>query len=279
MSKLLIGTLYSGENEFEECLSSLKSQNFKNWDHFVLEGLPNKDAHEQLYDKFMASCNDYDLFLKLDADMVFVDNHVLEKIVNLFTDTKDLDHGEFAVKDWYSDSLIMGVHVTTSRATWEKTDDQLFVDPYPRVPGKRVRQWDGIAPFILHSPNPSPFQAYHFGVHRALKAFQFKENRFNNHLSKFQWEILRKTWANFFKTRDRRLGFVILGAEHVIQRYAVDTDCDYTNHSLLHKFNPFEEYDAERLYKTLWIRWNNFSTLIRRNFVVGYSRVLNKTTW
>ena len=100
--------------------------------------------------------------------MVFINEFALEQIVDLFKTTDDLDHGQFALSDWYSDSLIMGLHVTTNRAIWKKND----VDPIPEISGKRIDLGNGIAPFALHSPNPSPFQTYHFGVHRALKAFQ-----------------------------------------------------------------------------------------------------------
>ena len=47
--KIYVGTLYSGENEFEECVAAIQNQTYKNYDHFVIRDLPNKEAHVTLF--------------------------------------------------------------------------------------------------------------------------------------------------------------------------------------------------------------------------------------
>ena len=67
--KILIGILHCIENEYELCIQSLQEQSVKNWNHFVIRDLPNAEAHNALYSRFMEGSKEYDLFLKLDADM------------------------------------------------------------------------------------------------------------------------------------------------------------------------------------------------------------------
>ena len=46
--KLLVGTLYSGENEYEECLKSIRAQRYTNYDHILIENLPELDHYNRL---------------------------------------------------------------------------------------------------------------------------------------------------------------------------------------------------------------------------------------
>lgn len=213
--RVFIGTLYSGENEFQQCVESLYAQSYKNWQQTVYKNLPNKEAHETLYHDFMDKSDEFDLFLKLDADMVFMDTVSLKGIVRLFEMTKDLDHLQMVVYDWYTDSLIMGAHAFSNRARWY-VKDELFVDPPPAIPSLIWRLWEDPAPFILHSPNPSNFQAFLFGVHRASKIVQNygQSYRFDN--ASVQWTILVNTWQHFQKSRDIRLGLALIGAEEML---------------------------------------------------------------
>lgn len=51
--KVLVGTLYSGENEFSECKESLEKQTHKGFEHLIIENLPKKEAHHKLFSTFM----------------------------------------------------------------------------------------------------------------------------------------------------------------------------------------------------------------------------------
>ena len=42
-TRIYIGTLYSGENELEESIESVKRQNYTNWTHELFKYLPNKE--------------------------------------------------------------------------------------------------------------------------------------------------------------------------------------------------------------------------------------------
>jgi hypothetical protein len=214
--RVLIGTLYTGENEFEQSKRSLQQQTYTQWEHVVYEHLPNKEAHDRLYRTFMEQSDEFDLFVKLDADMVFRSRTSLPTLVNLFRSEPDLDHAILAVHDWASDTLIMGLHAYSDRATWEASDEDLFVDHSPRVPGKRLSTKDPPAPIVDHSPDPSPLQAFRFGVHRALKVVQRGRSDLSVFRSRMQWNLLTNVWRRFCQTHNRRLGLIVYGAESAI---------------------------------------------------------------
>lgn len=216
--RVLIGTLYSGENEFSQLQEGLARQSFTNWVHVVFKNLENKKAHDTLYRHFMERRGEFDLFLKLDADMVFRTSSSLEDLVSLFQSIPDLDHLMSPVLDWYSGLLIPALHMFSNRVVWKEDPvENLFVDPLPYIPGRRVSWREKPAPFVLHSPNPSPEQAFLFGVHRASKAIQSDRVVFNRGQATFQWRLLKAVWKRFESTRDPRLGLCLYGADLVFQ--------------------------------------------------------------
>lgn len=247
--RILIGTLHCGENEFAACVESLRAQTFQNWEHFVLENLPNREAHETLYRQFMDRAGEFDLFLKLDADMILRDPAALEKIVARFREAPGLDQIEMTVFDIPSNTNIWGVHAFSNRARWEVGDD-LFVDPKPKIPGSRLRV--DSEPLVTHCADPSPAQAYLLGVHRALKVLQSGKTglAFDPINAAFQWRYLKAVWRNFLSTREPRFGLCILGAEHVFIGQANAND--YASKNVTREL-PDSVDELQQLLKPNWI--------------------------
>lgn len=50
--RLMIGTLYTIENEFEECVAAIKRQSYGNFEHVVFKGLRKQEAHHALFSTF-----------------------------------------------------------------------------------------------------------------------------------------------------------------------------------------------------------------------------------
>jgi len=215
--KVYIGTLYVGENEIEECKESIKKQTFQNITHEIFSYLPNKEAHDTLYSRFMELQNEYDYFIKLDADMVFKRETIVEELLIIFENTKNLDHAVFSVHDWYSDSDIMGMHIFSNRVSWSISEEALFVDPDPKRKGQKIVCWDAPAPVADHSPNPSIEEAYMFGYHRALKVVQRDRWIKNTSQSEFQLKLLQKAWQCLLEDNDPRRLAVVLGAEKAFE--------------------------------------------------------------
>lgn len=253
--KILIGTLYSGENELDDCIKSVEKQNYTNWNHKIFRNLPNKEAHDTLYSFFMNNQKEYELFIKLDADMVFKHEKCLEEIVKIFQKNKNLDHLVTAVHDFFSDSLIMGLHVFSNRVRWQKDKEEVFVDPDPWQPGEKISLWDSPAPLVLHNSNPDPVQAYSFGIHRMTKAIQKDRKELKRAQVKIQWGLINKLWQHFERTGDKRLGLAIIGADEVLSGQS-DLG-DYKSKTLAQVKNKAALLEDEKFIKKLHRRWNN----------------------
>lgn len=173
--KIMIITLYCGESGYKNCINSVKTQNYDGKiDHIFIENLPNIEAHKACYQTIMDQSNNYDLFIKLDADMVFTSTTALTDTVNFWTKNNNPDHMVFAVHDDLSDQNIIGIHVFSKNCTWDiTTHDPLFVDPNPHYNGQHIKTYNAPAPFVSHLAHPTDAEAYQYGVHRAAKAFQW----------------------------------------------------------------------------------------------------------
>lgn len=255
-TRVLVGTLYCGENEFEALKQSLCAQTYSHWEHVVYRNLPNKEAHDRLYRTFMGEQDDFDLFLKLDADMVFRSGEGLKQIVHLFEETPGLDHLTLAVRDWYSDSLIEGLHTFSDKARWETGEESRFVDPSPLIPGERRELWTEPAPIVDHSPDPSSFQAFRFGVHRALKVVQRKHWIMRFQQATGQWTLLQNCWKHFEKEGDRRLGLALLGAEEVFRDRAQGVEYDRNQELLKKRLKRYENLSGNEIRQLVRQRWN-----------------------
>lgn len=258
--RILVITLYSGENEFEQCVASLKAQSYTNWEHQVYEGLSQKEAHDSLKRQIMERSEQFDIFLKLDADMVFKDTDGLQKTVDLFDADPEMDMLEMVVHDWYSDSLIMGMHVYSNRVRWEFNRENLFMDYDPRFPGTKLLLYANPAPIVDHCPDPSSYQAFHFGVHRALKVIQPGRRYFNPFSVVVQRKILRKTWEHFKRNMDRRLGLAVLGANYVLEGKVRQTGerslGDFASRDITDLFERCSELTSEQLFEKLRLGWD-----------------------
>ncbi len=267
--RVLVLTMYSGENEFDSCIKSVQAQTHSNWDHKKFENLPNKEAHDALYSEIMAQKDNFDLFIKLDADMIFNDEYCMEKIVALFEKYPDMDHAETILFDWFSNSLIWGLHIFTGKACWRKDSENLFVDYNPKIPGQKKRFCNHGAPFVTHCPNPSPFHAYHFGIHRGLKALQFGKTEYKLPQVYFQWELINKVWENYKRIGDRRLGLVVMGFEDALGKYFDCSSINYTNEFIMNRYKEnYENLSNERIYHILERKWKNRS-YNRYRFFIG----------
>lgn len=212
-NRVLIGILYSGENEYQESISALKSQLFKNSEYFAIENLPNKLAHDTLYRDFMSRAQDFDYFLKLDADMVFANQNVLAEMVQSMQN-ENLAHLFAWVDDCPSGIKIPGIQMFKSDTKWLGSNEQLNVDYPPQINGLSKVFFD--KNWINHMPNPDEYQLFRYGVHKALKSIQ--PDRTNKNLKK---GILHLTILNGIARKakqNEKLWFSLIGATLVYQK-------------------------------------------------------------
>jgi hypothetical protein len=254
---VLVLTLYSGEAEYGRCRESLRSQTYRAWEHRTFENLPNAEAHARLYQTIMAESERYDLFLKLDSDMVLAEDEVLSDLVRVFEERPGLDHLVVAVSDWMTDSRIIGAHLFSNRVQWRRHTETLYVDPDPDFPGCKLVVDDPPRDLILHAGDPSPLQAFHFGAHRALQASQVYRNLrdFRPHNARIQWQYLNRVWRHYERCGDRRLGLAMLAADMVFRKELPSTANEYSDAALRIAFESTVGFENGEIRARLETRW------------------------
>lgn len=259
--KIFVGTLYSGENEFEECRSSIRTQTYTNYDHYVIENLPNKEAHVTLFKTFLEKSNEYDLLIKIDADTVLLRNSFFQEVIDKMIANPWLDVFCVGISDFYTGSIINGIATYRNNVRWNFDDSSMFVD-IPLVTNDHY-QYDAsvLAPAAIHCKNPTPFHAFHFGVHRGLKSIQ----RIH---STSHWKIMKSVQQNFNLTADRRLGLAVLGSELVYLGMFRKEDVDYTNSKMRNVFSQYENFSAnelsEKIQRLQRSNWGFLSSTLRQ---------------
>lgn len=258
MLQVLVGTLYSGEKELDRCVDALTQQHYCHRSHFIIEHMPERAAHDELYRRFMHNAGEYDLFLKLDADMILTDPGKLGAAVKLFEDSPELDHAVFTVQDWMTDSAIIGIHMYRNRVRWARRGDDLFADLPPQLQGKRRYVTHGPpSPLADHSPDPSPIQAFHYGLHRGIKAFQTGLDETRPAYAVAHWRGLKRLWRHFDRVRDLRLGLALMAVEHVLTHPADPDFCNYTNPRFWQTFAMYEPMTPQQIHAHLRPAWDS----------------------
>lgn len=258
--RILVGMLATDENERDQSIAALRAQTHSEYELFMIENRPNKEAHEALYSRFMAEAGRFDIFFKLDADMVLMRNTALEEVANFFAGNPDVELILFELIDWYSDSLIPGLVITRSSARWPTHPDQLMVDSYVKITGRNVHVSDRQAALAVHSPDPSPLQAFRFGVHRAMKAIQDDRAPEKKIVQKanIHWTILLQTWQNFVVKNDRRMGLAIAGAEFVLDRGSPSFGGNYMGNAVTDYFEShYSGATSDMLRRELGTAWDD----------------------
>ena len=233
--KILVGTLHAIENELDQCLAAIQGQTHPAHDSFIISGKPNKAAHDELYQTFMDRAGDVDLFIKIDADMVITRPTFFQEVVERFTAEPEMTHLLIAVHDWMTDRLIMGMHVFRSSHRWHCSADSresLFVDMVD-VEEKVTKDRDVLAPAAIHCGDPSPFQAFHFGLHKAVKFSQHGRDEVNFSQRETHWRHFKTLDRHYRKTREPRLALARIGFLHALaHRFEfrhVDYACEETH--------------------------------------------------
>lgn len=251
--KLLVGTLFAGENELKECQAAIRNQDYKNYDLMLIENLPELEAHHKLYKSFIDNGDKYDLLVKVDADTVIISDHFFASIVEKFSQNPWLEVMNVGVKDFFTDEIIpAGIQIYRNTVKWNFEKDTLFPDIPILDHDRYLYDKTELAPAAIHCKNPSLLQAFHYGVHRGLKAIQKIH-------STSHWKMLEKVWENFLRTGDKRIGLAVLGAELVYVGRFARKDQNYNNPkmaSILLKYQDMSAWQIKARVNTLrLINW------------------------
>jgi len=165
--KVIVGTMYCGEKDLDKSIESVKEQNYKVEDHFIIKNLPENEAHYELYNTFKNS--DCDMLLKLDADMVLMNSDVIKNFVNQIR--KGYMMSSFMVNDFYTNRSLWGIHAYHKNVNIPEkkffdnkkrlTPDRIGITRKQKITNKKVVAW--------HCHHSGEKQSFHFGFHRLLK--------------------------------------------------------------------------------------------------------------
>jgi len=193
--------MFVNEGDFEHCKTAIKNQKGVDVEHFIVEGLPEKQAHDTLFSKWNKVKNNFDLFVKVDADTVLVSENLISNVCELMYKDENVTGMQIPIHDYFTDSLIPGLNCFKPEVIFNTNTHELYCD---RVDSGHKKEIKGdlvprsLIPAANHCHYASIIQAFHFGLHRALKN---------------QSHILQKVFDGYKKHQDELRFCVLKGAE------------------------------------------------------------------
>lgn len=170
LTRALVGILHVGEPSLAQAISSAASQEHVEATVHLIGHRPKWDAHHELFEYFSSAGRDFDLLVKLDADMELLHPRLLAASGDLFARHDRVDHIILGVDDWLSGERIMGMSIWRGGVFWKAPPPDLFTDMAPSSARDRLKLIDLGRPLIAHATSPSIVQSFRYGAHRALKA-------------------------------------------------------------------------------------------------------------
>lgn len=169
--RVFFGTMCSGEAEFEQCKDAIYGQRgLELFHHEVIEGLPEKEAHNELWTAWERAKPNFDLFVKVDADTILGDPEAVSRVWQLFSENTRVTGAQLRLLDFFTGDLIAGLNFFSPVVKFN-TSPELYCDRVDTnhdvvMKGSKVRH---LEPIGFHCKNPGDNQAFHFGLHRMLK--------------------------------------------------------------------------------------------------------------
>lgn len=252
MMRILVGVIHSAENELEECLESIHSQEGCHAEVFVISGLGKSEAHLELYSTFMNRHDECDLFMKVDADMVIEDDHFFLGIAEFFAQNCEIDELQIPVFDAFTRQDVYGLCTYRSSVKWDvKERDAIFTD-YGAKSVNRHKDSESFRGVISHCRNPSTYQSWHFGLHKAIKFTQYERgSRFNVWASYIHWKNLVRIFELSDISTQNPQAIAKRGAADAIRHCLKSEHIDYAN-TLSHSLFKKAEKEQFRSNTSMW---------------------------
>lgn len=178
MARVFIGTMYSNENDFDECVKSINNQKFVSIDHYVVQGLREYDAHENLYEKWENEKESFDAFVKVDADTILRDDTIIFNCVEELKES--IDKGFTSLQcplyDHFLEGPIYGLNCYSRLVKFDKPKSRIFCDRMiENNITKVIRSNNDTKRSNLlisgdHCKNASDYQSFMWGYHRGSKS-------------------------------------------------------------------------------------------------------------
>jgi|GEM_PF-1553418 len=210
---VLVGTLASGEAELEESKAAIARQTGVTVDHVVISGLPELEAHNELFQLWNDRRSNTDLFVKVDGDTILIDDGALSRIHTLFED-EEVTAAQIPLHDYFTDDLIVGLNCFSPAVSFRLSNDPLYCDRMQEIGHKHIlrgAETASVTPIGWHCKNPHPQQAFHFGYRRFLKG---------------QTEIVRKVMQAWRQSEGEGRAWALAGARTAFFHPLAETSYD-----------------------------------------------------
>lgn len=198
---VFVGTMWCGETDYDRCCDAILNQKNVLLRHSVIQNRPEKDAHNELWNEWRSVQSTFNMFVKVDADTVLAHDNVLFEFWKMMQDNPRITGIQAPLFDYFTDSYINGLNCFGQKVTFLGTRDQLYCDRHVDVDHDIVIKShevpEKLKPAGFHCHYASHEQAFHFGLHRALK----------NQTTTIQ--LVHSAWKRY---RDANRAYALLGA-------------------------------------------------------------------
>lgn len=233
--------MYCGEGEFEMCCNAIKSQRDVDVTHHIIRNMSEIDAHNSLWDAWESVKTNYDLFAKIDADTVLINDHCLTNVWELFLKDKRVTGAQILLHDYFTDSLIAGLNFFTPKVKFNQSKNKLLPDRVDTNHDYVLKGDDVVhlSPIGWHCKSPNAKQAFHYGLHRALKK------------QKNNIKLLSKAWLLY---QDLSREFALCGV--LAANFWMRRSFDYSDKRFSLAFEKWRN-DPDRQQKVMSFACNN----------------------
>lgn len=236
--KFLIGILYCGESQYEACRAAIETQTHTDWDVFEVKNLPNHEAHQTLFRTFSDRSDEFDVFVKIDADMELCHKDFLKELMMYFTHHAQIDHVSMKVDDFFTARLIWGLNAFRASVVFSN-GDEVYTDKAAQVEAHRralLKRHKTLVPAAHHGFDPSDYQSFYFGCHKAVKVMH-RQSR--SHMRNIRRLPLAALWR-----RDRRPLLAYAGAAMAFEQMIKPDALDHDNNRVRTMFDSLEQYEG-----------------------------------
>lgn len=172
--QVFVGTMYCGEGDYPECTKAILGQQGVNVQHVVIANQSEKEAHNRLWQTWRdVQHSGFDMFVKVDADTVLAHPLVLREFWQMMQNSPRITGIQAPLLDYFTDGHINGLNCFSPKVTFRDTADALFCDRQVDVDHDVVVKAGGVPmtlrPAGFHCYRATDEQAFHFGLHRAMK--------------------------------------------------------------------------------------------------------------
>lgn len=214
--RIFVGTMYCGEGDFANCYREINKQTGVIVTHHIIKDMPEKEAHNALWSAWRSAKQDHDMFVKVDADTVLTNDKILFEFWQVMQNNQRVTGIQAPLLDYFTDGYINGLNCFGPNVVFQDTTSDLFCDRRVDVnhdiiiKARDVPQ--SLKPAGYHCFHATEKQAFHFGLHRALKN---------------QTDIIDLLKTAWLRNNDRIRGIALLGVSMSSQFR--DGDFNYTD--------------------------------------------------